>query len=116
MSPHANTEKAAGIEPASNVYGKTERACDCANCEECLAASALHSGRPNWLDLSAIDADLLNVVLAWEKISNPICNAIVTLAQSSRQRSIVRTCGGSGRAQQPSRNDAGRDRRDSRRT
>jgi len=42
--------------------------CHCVNCEQCRAAPALHFGRPNWLELSSVDADLLGVVLAWEKI------------------------------------------------
>lgn len=74
--------KVAGIEPACDFDGKNERICDCVNCETCRAALALHSGGSNRLDLSSIDADLLSVVLAWQKISTPIRNAILGLARS----------------------------------
>ena len=72
--------EAAGIEPAGDFDLTTEVVCDCVNCQEGRAAPALHSGRSAWLDLSSIDADLLSVVLAWEKISGPIRKAIVSLA------------------------------------
>ncbi len=76
--------RAAGIEPASDFDGTAETPCDCVKCKDARAAQALHLGRSNWLDLSSIDADLLTVVLAWEKISEPIRKAIVSLVESSR--------------------------------
>jgi len=75
----------AGIEPACDCGGTNEAVCDCVNCEACRAAPALHSAFSNWLDLSSLDADLLSVVLAWEKISEPIRKAIVTLAVAAWQ-------------------------------
>jgi hypothetical protein len=75
--------EAAGIEPAFNFDGKNEGVCDCVNCEKCRAAPALHSGRPNWLDLSSIDADLQSVVLAWEGISEPIRQGILALVHAA---------------------------------
>ncbi len=77
------SNRAAGIEPAGNFDGTTETICDCVNCEQCRSAPALHSGRPNWLDLSSIDSDLQSVVLAWEQISGPIRKAIVGLVEAS---------------------------------
>jgi hypothetical protein len=44
------------------------------------AARALHFPRSGWLGLASIDPNLLTVVLAWEKISEPIRRAIVGLA------------------------------------
>ena len=70
---------ASGIEPAGDFALTAETVCDCVNCELGRAAPALHSGRSAWLDLSSIDADLLSVVFAWEKISGPIRTAIVSL-------------------------------------
>ena len=76
--------EAAGIEPASDFDENAEVVCDCGNCEQCRAALALYSERPTWLNLSSVDADLLSVVLAWEKISPPIRMAILGLVESSR--------------------------------
>jgi hypothetical protein len=39
----------------------------------CGAARALHSGRPNWLDLASIDADLLRDLSAKQK-HKPECS------------------------------------------
>jgi hypothetical protein len=53
------------------------------------AATALHFGRSNWLDLSSVDADLLSVVLAWEKISHPIRKAIAALSTVERSHAAL---------------------------
>lgn len=50
----------------------------------CGAAPALHSDVTKRLAMASVDADLLSVVLAWEKIADPIRKAIVTLVESSR--------------------------------
>jgi hypothetical protein len=75
--------EAAGIEPAQEIDASDERLSNCVSEGESRAAPALHCGGANWLDLSSIDADLLSVVLAWGKISEPIRNCIVALVQSS---------------------------------
>jgi hypothetical protein len=72
----------AGIEPARDSDAIVNLSCACGNCEQCRAAPALHFPHSEWLDPASIDADLLTVVLAWEKISGPIRKAIVALAES----------------------------------
>ncbi len=75
--------EAAGLEPTAGFYSTDDDVSTSVICPECGAARALHSGRSNWLDLSSVDADLLSVVLVWEKISGPIRKAIVSLMESS---------------------------------
>src|SRR5262249_52516222 len=72
--------EAAGIEPARDLDGIINPSCACGKCEEWPARTALHSPPAGWLDLASLDADLLSVVLAWERMSEPIRKAIVTLA------------------------------------
>ena len=72
-----------GIEPAICFDGTNEAVCDCVNCAQCRAARALHSGNSNWLDLASIDADLLSVVLAWGKLSEPVRKGICALVHSA---------------------------------
>jgi hypothetical protein len=74
-----------GIEPACESDGTNGGACDSVNREKGRGAPAPHFVRSNWLDLSSVDADLLSVVLAWEKISGPIRKAIIALVESSEQ-------------------------------
>jgi hypothetical protein len=69
-----------GLEPSAEFYRTDDAASSSVIREACGAARALHSGRPNWLDLASIDTDLLSVVLAWERISEPIRKAILSLA------------------------------------
>jgi hypothetical protein len=71
-----------GLEPTADSYPTEKAPCTSVICPECGAARALHSGRSNWLDLSSIDTELLSVVLAWEKISEPNRKAILRLASS----------------------------------
>jgi hypothetical protein len=81
--------EAAGIEPAHEIDANDEKVSDCVTRVEPRAAPALHSGRPDWLELSSLDADLQSVVLAWEKISEPIRNCIVALVYSVAPESGV---------------------------
>ena len=82
--PRNTKMEAAGIEPTCEIDGTTEAICDCVNCEKCRAAPALHSGGFKSLPVSSVDADLLSIVLAWEKISGPIRKAILSLVESLR--------------------------------
>lgn len=51
-------------------------------CEKCRLVGAQFGAR-EFPCLAAIDADLLDVVLAWESISAPIRNAILALVHSA---------------------------------
>jgi hypothetical protein len=76
-------KKPLGLEP-TDEYDRTEdTTMTSVICQNCRAARALHSGHTHWLDLSSIDADLLSVVLGWEKISEPIRKAVIALMESS---------------------------------
>ena len=81
--------EAAGIEPASCFDTQPETAGPILRLQStmnlvCRAAWArMYSGRSNWLDLSSIDADLLSVVLAWEKISGPVRKRICALVHAA---------------------------------
>jgi hypothetical protein len=81
--PQPSGKNILGLEPTAEFYPRDNAASTSVICEKCRAAPALHSGRSAWLDLSSIATDLLGVVLAWEKISDPIRKAIVSLAKSS---------------------------------
>jgi hypothetical protein len=72
-----------GLEPTAEFYRTDDGASTSAICPECGAALALQSGRSNWLDLSSIDAGLLSVVLAWEKISDPIRKELCALVDAA---------------------------------
>lgn len=72
-----------GLEPTPDFYPTDNPISTSVICPECGAARALHSGRPNWLDLASVDADLLSVVVAWENMSAAIRKAILALVQSA---------------------------------
>lgn len=71
-----------GLEPTAEFYPTEVAASTSVICPACGAARALHFSRSGWLNLASIDPDLLSVVLAWERISSPIRNAIVGFATS----------------------------------
>ena len=86
-----------GLEPTAEFYPRDDTASTSAICEKCRAAPALHSGRSTWLDLASVDANLLSVVLAWDKISEPIRKMIVQLAMIQGSQCVARFCCGSRR-------------------
>jgi hypothetical protein len=72
----------AGIEPSGDFDATGTLPCGCVICEQCRAARTLHFGRPNWLDLSSLDAGLQSVHVAWHGLPDAIRRAIVALIET----------------------------------
>ncbi len=72
-----------GLEPTQRIDTSNGQLANCVNDEEARAAPALHFRRLDWLELSSIDADLLSVVLAWEKIRGSVRKEICALVQEA---------------------------------
>lgn len=77
--------EAAGIEPARNSDGTQDLYCNCVEGKAGRAVNTLHLGCPDWLRLSSLDTDLQSVVLAWDKLSEPIRRAILALIESQKE-------------------------------
>jgi hypothetical protein len=57
--------------------------CGCVICDECRAATALHSSVADRPNLASIDADLRNVLDAWSRLPNSIRRAILALVEAA---------------------------------
>jgi len=69
----------AGIEPALDFDATGIPPCGCVIWEQCRAANALHSGRPEWLEMALDDTDLQRVVEAWADLPESMRKAIAFL-------------------------------------
>jgi hypothetical protein len=74
--------EAAGIEPALEFDATGKLPCGCVFCQECRAALALHSWRPQWLELAFDDADLQRVLDSWGLLPAAIRRAVLALIAS----------------------------------
>lgn len=72
-----------GFIPLADCDATDDAICDCVKCEVDRAAWALQTGDINCQLLASADPDLLSVVLAWEKISEPMRKVIGALAADS---------------------------------
>ena len=73
-----------GFEPTCNSAASNNAACACEKCQAARAALALHSGCFKWLESALIDADLRKVIVAWDRLSGPIRDAMLALVRSQR--------------------------------
>jgi hypothetical protein len=71
-----------GFEPTLDNAITTESRSSCENCLSVHAALALHGGSSNCLSLASIDADLNEVLAAWEQLPQAIRAAIMALVGS----------------------------------
>ena len=78
--------EAAGIEPAEKIDATDSAASGSENPPPPRAANALHSSDTNCLDLSSLDADLQEVIAAWNEIPFNVQQAILMLARLRLQR------------------------------
>ncbi len=74
--------EAAGIEPSNDLAATGLLPCGCVICEKCRAALALHSWRPEWLEVAFDDAELQRVVELWDRLPFAIRAAIKALLWS----------------------------------
>ena len=75
--------EAAGIEPASENDATDSIACSCENQPTPRAANVLHCSDSNCLIMASIDADLRNIVLAWNGIPENVRQAVVLLIRNT---------------------------------
>jgi hypothetical protein len=68
-----------GIESAGDFDATGNLPCGCVICEKCRAANALYAGRPNFLDLALIVADLQGVIAAWSMLPAAVRAAMTVL-------------------------------------
>jgi hypothetical protein len=74
--------EAAGIEPVGGFDETDNCDCGCDFCRGFRAARALHSWRPEWLELASLDADLQRLVAAWGALSKAMRAAVMALIGS----------------------------------
>jgi hypothetical protein len=74
--------EAAGIEPSNDFAATGLLPCGCVICEECRAALALQSWRPEWLEVAFDDADLQRVVESWDRLPVTMRQAIVSMVSA----------------------------------
>ena len=74
-----------GVEPLKDSAATSDADSTSVDCEACRAARALHLGDADWLQLSSLDADLQSVLLAWERLPEPIRRAILALVESQEE-------------------------------
>ena len=71
-----------GFEPTLNSAATDDGLCGCENCQSVRAARALYVGGPNCPALASLDADLQQVITAWEGLPEAIRRAILGLVTS----------------------------------
>lgn len=76
--------EAAGIEPVRDFAATGLPPCGCVICKECRAALALHSWRPEWLEVAFDDAELQRVVDSWGSLPHGLRQGILAILQSQR--------------------------------
>jgi hypothetical protein len=76
--------EAAGIEPASTKDLSISEVCTCVKRRIPPAANTLHCRDASCPQLATLNVDLQNVLDAWPKLSQPIREAILTLAALPR--------------------------------
>jgi hypothetical protein len=78
--------EAAGIEPAEKINVTDSAASGSENLPPPRAANALHGSGSNCLHLSSLDADLREIVAAWNGIPFNVQEAILVLARLTVHR------------------------------
>ena len=68
-----------GFEPTRNLDGTDDDVCGCEFCQGYRAARALYFGRSNCLDVASLDADLREVVAAWDGLPEALRRAVMAL-------------------------------------
>ena len=71
--------EAAGIEPSDDFDATDSGLCDCENCRQCRAAYALHLECFKGQFLASVDTDLRRVIAGWERLTDALRNAVMTL-------------------------------------
>ena len=74
--------EAAGIEPSDDFGATVESACDCENCQQCRAAYALHLECFKGHLLASFDADLQQVIGAWDRLPDAVRGVVAALVRS----------------------------------
>jgi hypothetical protein len=74
--------EAAGIEPASDFDVSADADCTCDFCQGWRAAMALQNEGSNCLDLAQLDADLQQVISAWDRLPQAIRKAVTALVNT----------------------------------
>lgn len=77
--------EAAGIEPGTNIDATRVAESDYAICPECGAAYALHGSGSNLHELSPLDADLQEVISAWDTLSMELRKALWAIVASQQR-------------------------------
>jgi hypothetical protein len=81
---HSDTDalipnRATGFEPDADSASSNCDSCSCVDCGMCRAASALHSGRLQWLQSPLNDADLQRIIATLDAMPEAIRFAVMAL-------------------------------------
>ena len=68
--------EAAGIEPSANSTATKNSVCNCENCQQCRAASALHFECFKSHYLGSFDADLQRLLNSWNQLPASVISAV----------------------------------------